>query len=318
VISLQRIEEALSAIDPIFLDTPQFGSDRLSEAVGADVSVKIECLNPLRSFKGRGASYFTHLHAENARRPWVCASAGNFGQGLAYAARARAIPLEVFAAETANPFKVARMRSLDAEVKLTGRDFDAAKETARAYAEERGATFVEDGREPAITEGAGTIGIEILRNGSRFDTVLVPLGNGALLNGIGVWLKEHSPSTSVIGVAASRAPAMERSFRARKPVALDEPVVTIADGVGTRVPVPEAVETMLQVADDILLVEEESIAASMRVLFGELGLVVEGAGAITLAAATSFQDRFRGQRILLIIGGGNADERDIKRYLCGG
>ena len=111
---------------------------------------------------------------------------------------------------------------------------------------------------------------------------------------------------------------MERSFRAGKPVPLDEPVATIADGVGTRVPIPEAVTTMLQVADDVLLIEEEPIAASMRVLFHELGIVVEGAGAIALAAATAFRERFAGQRILLIIGGGNADERDIKRYLCGG
>jgi threonine dehydratase len=318
VISLQRIEEAVSAIDPIFLDTPQFRNERLSESLGADVSVKVECLNPLRSFKGRGASYFTHLHGDTAPRPWVCASAGNFGQGLAFAARGRGIPLEVFAAETANPFKVERMRRLGAEVKLTGSDFDAAKETARAYASERRATFVEDGRDDAITEGAGTIGVEILRNGSRFDSVLIPLGNGALLNGIGAWIKEHSPSTAVVGVSAARAPAMERSFRAGKPVALDEPVTTIADGVGTRVPIPEAVTTMLQVADDVLLVEEEPIAASMRVLFHELGIVVEGAGAITLAAATAFRERFEGQRILLLIGGGNADERDIQRYLCGG
>jgi threonine dehydratase len=318
VISPHRIEEARTAIDPIFLDSPQFRSDALSESLGSDVSVKIECLNPLRSFKGRGASYFTHLHAETAPFPWVCASAGNFGQGLAFAARLRGIPLEVFAAETANPFKVSRMRSLGAEVKLVGRDFDSAKEIARAYAAERRATFVEDGRDPAITEGAGTIGIEILRSGNRFDSVLIPLGNGALLNGIGVWLKEHSPATAVLGVAAARAPAMERSFRAKKPVVLEEPVLTIADGVATRVPVPEAVETMLRVADDVLLVEEDAIAAAMRVLFLQLGLVVEGAGAITLAAATSFRERFLGQRLLLVIGGGNADERDIQRYLCGG
>jgi len=318
VISLERIEEARSVIDPVFLDTPQFRSDALSEALGSDVVLKVDCLNPVRSFKGRGACYFTHLHKHRAPRPWVCASAGNFGQGLAYAARAHDIPLLVFAAETANPLKVARMRSLGAEVKLTGRDFDAAKDASRIYASAHGATFVEDGRDSAITEGAGTIGIELLRFPDGFDTVLIPLGNGALLNGIGTWLKAHSPETAVIGVGASRAPSMERSFRARKPVALDEPVATIADGVGTRVPVPEAVATMLEVADDVLLADEEAIVSSMRVLFRELGLVVEGAGAVTLAAATAHKERFCGQRLLLLVGGGNADERDVKRYLCGG
>ncbi len=317
-ISLERIEEARSVIDPVFLDTPQFRSDASSEALGADVWFKIECLNPVRSFKGRGACYFTHVNKDRASRPWVCASAGNFGQGLAYAARAHGIPLQVFAAETANPLKVARMRSLGAEVRLTGQDFDAAKDASRAYAAQRDATFVEDGRDPAITEGAGTIAIEILQSKDKFDAVLITLGYGALLNGIGTWLKAHSPSTAVVGVGAARAPAMERSFHARKPVATDGSVATVADGVATRVPVPEAVATMIEVADDVLLADEEGILSSMRVLFRELGLVVEGAGAVTLAAAAAQKERFRGQRLLLIIGGGNADERDVKRYLCGG
>ena len=207
--------------------------------------------------------------------------------------------------------KVARMRAFGAEVRLTGRDFDAAKESARAYAAERKATFVEDGRDPAITEGAGTIAIEILRWKDGFDAVLIPLGNGALLNGVGTWLKAHSPATAVIGVGAAGAPSMERSFRAGKPLALDEPVATIADGVATRVPVPEAVSTMLEVADDVLLADEEAIVSSMRLLFRELGLVVEGAGAVTLAAASAHANRFRGQRLLLLIGGGNLDERGV-------
>ncbi len=318
MISLEGIEEARSVIDPVFLDSPQFRSDSLSAALGADVVLKIECLNPLRSFKGRGACYYTHLQKRRAPEPWVCASAGNFGQGLAYAARIHDIPLLVFAAETANPLKVARMRSLGAEVTLTGRDFDAAKDAARDYAAERQATFVEDGRDSAITEGAGTIAIEILRFQDRFDSVLIPLGNGALLNGIGTWLKAHSPDTAVIGVGATGAPSMERSFRAGKPVALDEPVATIADGVATRVPVPEAVTTMLEVADDVLLADEDAIVSSMQALFRELGLVVEGAGAVTLAAAAAHKERFRGQRLLLLIGGGNLDEAGVARYLCGG
>jgi len=314
-LSLERIEEARSVIDPVFLDSPQFRSDALSEALDAEVVLKIECVNPVRSFKGRGASYFTHLHKKSAPGPWVCASAGNFGQGLAYAARSAGIPLQVFAAEAANPLKVARMRSFGAKVILTGRDFDTAKDTARAYAAERGTTFVEDGREPAIAEGAGTIGIEILRD--ELDCVLIPLGNGALLHGSGAWLKARSPSTAVIGVGAAGAPAMERSFRAGKPVTLDETPVTIADGVATRVPVPEAVAAMLEVADDVLLAGEDSIVSSMQALFRELGIVVEAAGAVTLAAAVAHRERFRGKRILLLIGGGNADESTVKRYLCG-
>jgi threonine dehydratase len=210
------------------------------------------------------------------------------------------------------------MRALGAEVQQVGRDFDAAKEAARAFAVDNGATFVEDGREPSITEGAGTIAIEILRSKEIYDSVLLPLGNGALLNGIGTWLKARSPSTAVVGIGAEGAPAMARSFRARKPVLLEETPDTVADGVATRTPVPEAVETMLEVADDVLLVREDTIVAAMRLLFQELGLVVEGAGAVALAAAMEQEPRFRGQRILLLVGGGNADEQTVRRHLLGG
>jgi threonine dehydratase len=318
VVSLARIEEAASVIDPVFLASPQFFCDRLSEELGFELVSKIECVNPIRSFKGRGASYFAHRHHDDRPHPWVCASAGNFGQGLAYAARARGIPVLVFASKKANPFKVARMRALGAEVRLVGEDFDAAKEESRRYAEANGLTFVEDGREPAISEGAGTIAIELLRDRRPFDALLVPLGNGALINGIGTWMKARSPATEVIGVGAERAPAMERSFRARRPIPLDEPVATIADGVATRVPVPEAVETMLRVVDDVLLVEEDAIVGAMRVIFRELGLVVEGAGAVTLAAAAVHRERFRDRRVATIVGGGNATRGEIRDFLCGG
>jgi threonine dehydratase len=317
-ISLARIEEARRVIDPVFLDTPQFRSELIGEALDCEVVLKIECLNPIRSFKGRGACYFAHRNRSSAPAPWVCASAGNFGQGLAYAARKHSIPLVVFAGEAANPVKLERMRRLRAEVRLVGRDFDAAKESARRFAEEKGLTFIEDGREASIAEGAGTIAVELLQRGDRFDAVLVPVGNGALINGIGSWLKARSPRTSVLGVGTVRAPAMERSFRTGKPVSLPGPVVTMADGVGARVAVPEAVDTMLRVVDDMLLVEEEEILRAMRSIFRELGLVVEGAGAVTLAAASVFRERFRGKRLALIVGGANASDEDVERLQGGG
>ena len=148
--------------------------------------------------------------------------------------------------------------------------------------------------------------------------VVVARGEGAFLNGVGTWLRAQAQECSVIGVGAARAPAMERSFRERRPVALDEPVATIADGVATRVAVPEAVATMLEVAHDVILVEEEAIVGAMRSIFRALGLLVEGAGAVTFAAATAHRERFRGQRLCLVIGGGNVDEDTVKQVLGGG
>src|SRR5437763_6769197 len=235
-ISPDRIERAAASASPTFSDTPQVVLEGAVKTI-----VKVETLNPIRSFKGRGAEEFVRRRGRVAGA-LVCASAGNFGQALAHAARAAALPLDVFAAESANPAKVERMRALGAQVELGGDDFDAAKDRARAHAEATGAEFVEDGREPAISEGAGAIGVELLERNSTLEAVVVPLGNGALIVGIAHWVKAISPATRVIGVCAAGAPAMERSFRADAPVA--EPADTIADGIAVRVPVPEALADM--------------------------------------------------------------------------
>jgi threonine dehydratase len=319
-LSLERIEQAASVIDPVFLHSPQFEHERLSQRLGMRCVLKIECINPIRSFKGRGTDFFAYrrLRANGAvapPRPWVTASAGNFGQGLAYAAKKHGSEVIVFAAETANPFKLERMRTLGAEVRLHGVDFDAAKHEARLYAADHGLTFVEDGREPEISEGAGTIALELLASGGHFDAILVPVGNGALINGVGTWVKAHSPRTEVIGVGVTAAPAMERSFRERRPVALDEPAETIADGVAARVAVPEAVSIFTRVADDMLLVEDSDVIDAMRSLFHEAGVVVEGAGAVPLAAARVFRDRFQAKRVVSIVAGGNLTAQQIQQHL---
>src|SRR2546423_2283526 len=143
-ISVEHIAEAAERIDQVFRDTPQFVSEPLSALLGATVMLKVETLNPIRSFKGRGTDYL--LHRIDVPAPGlVCASAGNFGQGIAYAGRRRGHRVTVFAAVNAIPLKVKRMRELGAEVVLAGDDFDAAKELARRRASETGAMFVEDG-----------------------------------------------------------------------------------------------------------------------------------------------------------------------------
>src|SRR5260370_31887977 len=150
--------------------------------------LKVEIVNPIRSFKVRVA-YFLVSNLPADSPTLFCASAGNFGQGLAYAARKRRLPVVIFAAETANPLKLDRMRKLGADVRLVGRDFDAAKEHARSFAEDTGGCYIEDGREPAIAEGAGSIAVELCRWKDPFDGLLFPLGNGALRAGVGRWMK---------------------------------------------------------------------------------------------------------------------------------
>ncbi|HEX9667956.1 MAG TPA: pyridoxal-phosphate dependent enzyme [Thermoanaerobaculia bacterium] len=312
-LSLARIAQARNLIDPVFLDSPQFRAESLGRELGCRLVVKVETLNPIRSFKGRGAEYFA---ASLDERPHlVCTTAGNFGQGLAYAARKRGLPITIFSSLHANPLKVERMRALGAEVRQVGEDFDAAHEVAKRFAAEIGARLVEDGRDPAIGEGAGTIGVELLRWPEPFDAILVPLGDGSLLAGIARWVKAHHPATRMIGVCASGAPAMERSWRSGRLQELER-ADTIADGIAVRSPFPEALADLTGLVDDILLVEDDTLVTAMRRAHQELGIVLEPAGAASLAALLAHRRPFEGQLVGAVLSGGNITAEQMKQWLA--
>jgi threonine dehydratase len=299
----ERIARAATRIDPVFLNTPQFEPDLLHAALGAPVLVKVETVNPIRSFKGRGTDFFLEEITPPPPRV-VCASAGNFGQGLAYAARKRGIACDVFAAEGANPLKVERMRALGASVRHAGRDFDAAKDEARAFASREGALFVEDGREIPVAEGAGTIAMELCAYHAPFHELVVPLGNGALLGGMAAWVRAHAPHVRVIGVCARNAPAMERSWRSGTVVSTAT-ASTVADGIAVRVPVPEALAYLHGLVDDIVLVSEHSLLSAVRLLFEATGLLIEPAGAAGVAAVLEHRPTFGPGLIATPLCGGN-------------
>ena len=308
------IEAAWAAIPAEFRETPQFVSETLSRFLGARVMVKVESVNPIRSFKARGACWFAARRGAEVRGSqgfrragWVTGSAGNFGQGLAWAARRAGIPLTVFSATTANPNKVAAMRALGAEVRLTGTDFDAAKEAARTFAEAAGAFFVEDGRESEITEGAGTIALECLEHPDPGETAVVPVGNGALIGGMGLWFRHARPEMRVVGAVAAGAPVMHRAWSTGDPGPAAEPPRTCADGIAVRVPVAVAVDQIREVVDEVVIVEEAAFREAVRLLHRTLGLVVEPAGAAGVAAVLAHPDRFRGERVITPLCGGNAD-----------
>lgn len=314
-LSLEHIEEAYRVIDPVFLDTPQYNPESLSELLGCELIVKVESANPIRSFKGRGADYFISKVVERGdRRPLVCASAGNFGQAMAYACRKHGLPLVIYASVRANPLKVERMRKLGAEVRLYGEDFDAAKLEAKRFCAETGAWMVEDGKEPEISEGAGTLGTELLRWPQPLDAALIALGNGAMIAGMGRWLKARSPQTQVIGVCAAGAPIMERAWRAGRYMEAER-IHTIADGIGVRIPVPEALEDLKGLVDDVLLVEDSTILEAMRLAHQHLGLVLEPSGAVGIAALLVNRERFAGKRVATILCGSNLTQEQMKEWL---
>lgn len=311
-LTLPATLSAASVIPPPFLATPQYRSDPLSDALGADITLKVETQNPIRSFKGRGASAFVATESGNA--PLVCASAGNFGQAMAYACRAAGRALTVFASVHANTLKLDRMRALGADVRLAGADFDAAKDAAKDYARTERLRYVEDGRERSIALGAGTLALELLRADEPFDALLVPLGNGALLAGVATVARALAPTTRVVAVSAAGAPAMVESLR-RGALVTTESADTIADGVAVRVPVPEALADLDGLVDDTVLVSEAAIIDGMRAFLEHAGLVVEPAGAVGLAAIVAEPERWRGQRVATIACGGNVTAAQRRDWL---
>jgi threonine dehydratase len=310
-ISVERIREAVEVIDPVFLHTPQYDCEPLSRHLGVTTVLKVESANPIRSFKGRGADYLLHRLVAT-EQGFVCASAGNFGQGMAYACRKRGVKLTVFAARGANPRKIERMRDLGATVVLEGDDFDRAKDAAKRHGKQSGQIYIEDGRLGAIGEGAGTMAVELTER-EKLDAIFVPLGNGSLVNGIGTWMKRASPGTRVIAVCAEGAPSMAQSWKQRRPV--DASSKTIADGIAVRIPVPEAVEIMAHTVDEVELVSDEEMLSAMRRLIAEAGLVVEPAGAAGVAAIAKRAREFKGGRVATILTGGNLTEQQLGEWL---
>jgi threonine dehydratase len=310
-VSVSNIERASGLIEPVFRNSPQFAPEALGRRLGCRLLVKVETLNPIRSFKARGAQV---LVSQLPGQPdLICATAGNFGQGMAYAARARGLRLTVFACANANVLKIERMRDFGADVRQVEGNFDAVRSAVRTFATETGALLIEDGREPAITEGAGTIGLELLQWKEPLDAVVVPLGDGALLGGIAACFKARYPTTRMIGVCAAGAPAMERSWRLRQVVSCSP--TTIADGIGIQTPFAESVALLGRLIDDVLLVDDPTLIEAMRLAHRELGIVLEPAGAAGLAALLAHSAYFRGGRIATILTGGNPTDEQRERIM---
>jgi threonine dehydratase len=287
--TVEEIERAAGGLDPVFADSPLLRGTALDGDTGAQVAFKVETLNPIRSFKGRGAVTWMRESGAGAAGV-VCASAGNFGQGLAYAARAAGIPCHVFVGRTANPAKIDAMRAFGARVEVGGEDYDAAIATAAAFADDAGLRFVQDGRDRWIAAGAGTMARELTDAGVAPD--------------VAVWLRHRDPGVRVVGVCAEGAPAPALSWRQRTAVA-SERVETVADGIGVREPFPESVAGMLELVDDMVLVSEPQLRAAVRRLAETTGLLVEAAGAAGVAALLADPDAVRGARVFTPLCGAN-------------
>jgi threonine dehydratase len=311
---LDRVRAAVGEIDPVFLDTPALHCAPLGRALGCSVTLKVETVNPVRSFKGRGTETVAAVAREQGASRVVCASAGNLGQSLAYSAARRDLEVTVVAAATANPLKLRQIAAFGADVHLDGEDIEDARRRARQIAEADGAYLVEDSLDLATCEGAATIGLELVRDDPELDVVLVAVGGGAMASGVGYVMRSLAERVEVIGIQPLGAPAMALSWR-RGTVVETDSIETIADGVAGRCPIPEVLDDLLVVLDDMVLVREDSIKAGMRALYEHAGLVVEPSAALGIAAVLEQPERFAGRRVATVLCGSNVGPADFARWV---
>jgi threonine dehydratase len=291
---LPEIEQARARLDGVARVTPVYSSETLSRACGREVYLKAENLQRTGSFKVRGAynRISTLSDAERAAGV-VAASAGNHGQAVAWAAREVGARARIFMPQDAPMAKVDATRHYGAEIELTGPALEDALETARAYVAETGATFVHPFEDPLVIAGQGTIGLELAEQVPDATTVVVPIGGGGLASGIALALRAVKPNVRIVGVrAAGTLP--------------DGPGFTIADGIAVKHPGELTSSILDRVLDDVVSVNDEEITKSIVLLLERTKLVVEGAGAVSVAAL--LHDRVGGGgTVVPLLSGGNID-----------
>jgi threonine dehydratase len=315
-LDIERIEAAAATIDPVFLNSPQYACESLSRELGCRIVLKVETMNPIRCFKGRGTeTVLARLSSENRPRDVVCASAGNLGQALAYSGRQRGYAVTVAASSTANRTKIERMKALGANVIIVDGAIEEALAVAADFAAQTGAALIEDSKNIGTCEGAGTIGLELAAFGPALEGVLISLGAGAMATGVGCALKHRLPAIEVLTVQPEQAPGMTLSLRAGHAVDAGPPA-TIADGVAGRYVLPEVLTDLRDVVTDAFLVSEERIRDAMRVLYRCSGLIVEPAAALGIATILEHRERFRGMTVATILCGGNIATTDFEALVA--
>ena len=297
-----------SRVYDVAQETPLEPAAGLSARVGARVLLKREDLQPVFSFKLRGAyNKIAHLTSEERRRGVVCASAGNHAQGVAYSARALGVPALVVMPETTPEIKVRAVRAMGAEVRLAGDDYAVAEQEADALAAERGMVLVHPFDDPLVMAGQGTIADELRRQShDGLDAVFVPVGGGGLIAGIAAYLKSLMPEVRVIGVESMDADAMARSLAAGERVTLDR-VGIFADGTAVRRVGAATFEVARRTVDEVVRVSNDEICAAIKDIFDDTRSIMEPAGALSVAGLKRWMAEPRGSdlRLVAILSGAN-------------
>jgi threonine dehydratase len=307
-LTLQDVYRARKQIAGIARRTPLVDSAPLSEATGAQVMLKLENLQQTGSFKIRGATNkLLSLDDEARRKGVITVSSGNHGRAVSYVSRRLGIDAIVTLSEAVPAIKRDAIAGLGAETIIGGQTYDDATDYAVGLQKERGLTMIHPFDDPVVIAGQGTIGLELLEDFPQIDTVLVPLSGGGLIAGIALALKSASPDIRTIGVTMERGPAMHDSLRAGRVVEIvEEPTLAdaLAGGLGDN---HYTFKLAQRYVDDVVLVSEEEIAAAMRFALEKHQLVVEGGGAVGIAALLYEKVERLGAHVAVVVSGGNVD-----------
>jgi threonine dehydratase len=317
-VTLDDIERAARVVRGHLAPTPLVSHALLNERAGCEVFVKLENAQGIGSFKIRGAlNLLANMSAEDLACGVVTATRGNHGHSIAHAARQHRAGCTIFVPRGNSPEKSAAMRALGAHVIEVGHDFDAAMSAAEEHATRTGARLIHAAREPDLIAGCGTIAIEMIEQAEgRLDAVFIPVGGGSIAAGMAVAFKALSPATRIIGVAAENAPAMHHAWHTgecRAFAAID----TLADGLAVRVPVEQTLAILRPMLDGMVLVSEREIQGAIRTYAETLHQMVEGAAAAALAAVMRHRESFLGQRVGVVLTGGNIDAATLMSALAG-
>ena len=308
MINLEQIKEAKKRISGVVVETPLAYAPYLSEITDTNVFLKKENLQVTGAFKIRGAyNKIASLTHEQRVCGVVAASAGNHAQGVALSAQKFAIKAFIVMPESTPLTKINGVKHYGAEVILAGSNYDEAYAYALEYGKKNKLTFVHPFEDEEVIAGQGTVGLEILDKCIDADAVVIPIGGGGLIAGVATAIKEINPKIDVIGVSASGAPAFKNSFDLKKPIDSTH-VRTIADGIAVRDTSAKTLAYALKNVDQILSVDDEEIASAILYLLEKQKLVVEGAGAVGVAALLHHKlESYKGKNIVIILSGGNMD-----------
>ena len=304
------INAAYEILKNVVLKTPLQFHKKLSEKFKAEIYLKREDLQIVRSYKIRGAyNLIQSLNGEQRSRGVVCASAGNHAQGVAYSCKTLNIKGVIYMPAITPKQKINQVKMFGGEhieIVLVGDTFDDCQQHALAFCQENGMTFIPPFDHPKIIEGQGTVGKEILDEASNIDYLFVPIGGGGLCAGLNEYFKTYSPQTKIIGVEPLGAPSMKEALKAGKPVVLDK-IQRFVDGASVKKVGDLTFELCKDSIADMLLVPEGKVSSTILQLYNEDAIVAEPAGALSIAALDFYADKLAGKKVVCILSGGNND-----------